>query len=599
MIVLGLSLGELASAALMVDGMIVAAASEERFSRIKNDESYPRKAIEYCLNHAGVNGDNIDVVAIASIQADLWHRLAHYYSKFSIMDYIREQHEYWYPTLYLNKKLPWHQIFADKLDLEQYPGSWGDLIRDLSDEYYLTESDMGKVNQFIHETIRNHIGVSTDRIHHVEHHAAHASYAYWASPFRQEATILTIDAYGDGLSASVSIVKNNDIHRLKSINHKEFQLARMYRYTTLILGMKPNEHEYKVMGLAPYSKYDTAYETLKIYQKTMYVDGLDFKYHEKPQDMYFYFKNKLEGQRFDGIAGGLQSYTEQILTQWIRNCIKKTGIGRLVVAGGVAMNVKAMKSIADLPEVVDLFVPPSPGDESLAIGVCYDICRKRFGVIPAPLENAYLGPDVSSSEIQGILKQLGNRYRIINKVQPSLVAEQLIQGRIVARCAGRMEFGARALGNRSILADVRSAENIKRINEKIKNRDFWMPFAPAILAGESNRLIRNPKSLKAPYMTIAFDTTVEGAKQLAAGIHPADRTCRPQMVDERNNPSFSRLIHAFKERTGVGALLNTSFNLHGEPIVCSARDALRVFELSDIDDLLLGDTLISKIKNHH
>jgi len=174
------------------------------------------------------------------------------------------------------------------------------------------------------------------------------------------------------------------------------------------------------------------------------------------------------------------------------------------------------------------------------------------------------------------------------------VAARLAQGRVVGRCSGRMEFGARALGNRSILADPRSPAMVRVINEKIKNRDFWMPFAPAILQERADKYLANPKCLAAPFMTVAFETRDIARQHLAAAIHPADFTARPQLVDRMQNPEFHALIAEFEKLTGVGGVLNTSFNLHGEPIVRSAADAFRVFELTDIDDLWVGDALISK-----
>lgn len=596
--VLGLSLGELSTAAILIDGEIVACASEERFSRVKNDESYPRQAIEYCLEYAGVDGTDLDHVAIASYQADLWHRLTHYYSRFSIRDFVREQHEYWYPTLYEKRRIAWQSLFRDKWDLEQYPGTWSVLADQMGDSYYLSDTEMQQVNEFIHDVIHRHLGVPKAKISQLEHHTVHAAYAYWASPFRQDRTlILTADGYGDGLSATVSVADKDVICRLKAISHRDFQIGRMYRYATLLLGMKPNEHEYKVMGLSAYAKPPIYEQPYRVYRNTMYVDDLDFKYRERPTDMYFYFRDRLEGCRFDGIAGGVQKYSEEVLTEWTANALRQTGTDRLVLSGGVAMNIKSIKYLAELKEVRDLFVAPSAGDESLAIGACYHVCRSQYGVVPRPLKDVYLGLDISMSEVKEVIENVrrhGSSHEITERVSPDVVARRLADGRVIARCAGRMEFGARALGNRSILADPRSPENVRIINEKVKNRDFWMPFAPAVLAHRASRYLVNPKGIRAPFMTIAFDTTERGSRELVAATHTADKTARPQMVEREVNPEFADIIQSFEAITGVGGVLNTSFNLHGEPIVCGATDALRVFELTDIDDLLLGSTLISK-----
>ena len=596
--ILGLSLGELSTAALLIDGTIVACVSEERFSRAKNDESYPRRSIEHCLEAGGIEGHDLDAVAIGSIKADLWHRLTHYYSRFSIADFTREQHAYWYPTLYGGKRIPWNELYRDRWDLEQYPGRWSELIATLDDSYYLSAADEERVNDFIAETISRHIGVPKDRVTFVDHHTCHAAYGYYASPLREGRTlVVTLDAFGDGLSATASVAEGGEVRRVKEVGHREFQLARMYRYATLLLGMKPNEHEYKVMGLAPYAKPQLYERPLAVYRGTMYVDGLDFRYHERPTDMYFWFRDRLEGCRFDGIAGGLQRYVEEIVPQWVRNALRETGTDSVVLSGGVAMNVKMMRELAALPEVRDLFVPPSGSDESLAMGVCYHVCRSRFGLTPEPLRDAYLGPAIRPEEVREVVERAragGSPYAVRERVGADEVAARLARSRVVARAAGRMEFGARALGNRSILADPRDPRTVHSLNAKIKNRDFWMPFAPVILADRAADYLVNPKGLRAPFMTVAFDTTARGAADLVAATHAADRTARPQVLEERTNPGYARVLRAFEASTGIGGLLNTSFNLHGEPIVASAADAYRVFVMTDIDDLLLEDTLISK-----
>jgi len=587
----------LSTAALMVDGCIVACVSEERFSRNKNDESYPKKSIEYCLEYAGIDGADLDQVVIGTFEADLWHQITRYYSNFSIEDFVREQYDYWYPTLYENKKIAWHHLYKDKWDLDQYPGNWHQLVKQLDDSYHLSSDNTALINAHLHETISNHIGIPKEKIQHIDHHAAHAAYAFWASPFRDcDTLVLTLDAYGDGLSATISVTENqNVIKRIKAIDHRDFQLGRMYRYATLLLGMKPNEHEYKVMGLGAYAKPKIYEKPYQIYKNTMYVDGLDFAYHERPQDMYFYFDKKMKGCRFDGIAGALQRYSEDILTEWVSNALKHTQTSHLVVSGGVAMNVKAMKCLSELPSVKDMFVSPSGSDESLAMGACYHFCKTHYGVDPTPLNDTYLGPDLT--DVAPVVRQARSKhpeYMIYENVDPDFVAEKLSNNRVIARCAGRMEFGARSLGNRSILANPQSAQIVRTINEKVKNRDFWMPFAPTVLSERVPDYLQNPKNIDAPFMTIAFDTTEKGADELVAGTHNSDRTARPQMLKPSRNAEYHKLIKAFEKRTGIGGILNTSFNLHGEPIVCSAEDALRVFELTDIDDLLLDGVLISK-----
>ncbi len=598
--VLGLNLGYMATASMCIDGVIDSCVSQERFSRKKNDESYPKEAIEYCLAYGGVKtGDEIDAVAIGSIQHDLWHRLAHYYSGFNIDDRMEEQHIYWRPVLYEGKEIAWQDLYANRMDFDQYPGTWRQLVNELSGGSSFTEDDQRKIHDYIVTSIVNHVGISRERVHFVDHHTAHAAYAYYASPYREGQTlVLTLDAYGDGNSASISVGNNGKLERVERISHRDFQVARIYRYVTLLLGMKPDEHEYKVMGLAPYAKpqiYKKAYE---VFRDTMYVDGLDFKFHKRPQDLYHHFREKLEGVRFDGIAGGLQKFVEELICDWVKNAVARYGIRRIVFAGGVVMNIKAIQKVAELECVDQIFVPPSPGDESLGMGAAYHCAEELGETTIHPLASAYLGTDIGEDEVQALLARLerqGVHYEIRKNVSPASVAERLAKGRVVGRCGGRMEFGARSLGNRSIIADARSDKMIRTINDKIKNRDFWMPFAPAMLKERASKYLVNPKNLSAPYMTIAFETQEIAKQHLAAAIHPVDHTARPQLVDKEQNPDFHALITEFERLTGVGAVLNTSFNLHGEPIVRSAEDAYRVFELTDIDDLWVGGVLISKI----
>jgi carbamoyltransferase len=598
--VLGLNLGYMATASMLIDGAIVSCISQERFSRKKNDESYPKEAIEFCLAHAGVkSGDDVDVVAIGSLQHDLWHRLAHYYSGFDIDDRMEEQHTYWKPLLYEGKEIAWQQLYSHRMDFDQYPGNWKQLVSELSNGSSFTDDDQRKINEHIVASIAGHTGIPKDRFRFIDHHTAHAAYAYYASPFREGQTlVVTLDAFGDGNSATISIGDNGKLTRVKSISHRDFQIARIYRYITLLMGMKPDEHEYKVMGLAPYAKpqmYKKAYE---VFRDTMYVDGLDFKFRTRPKDLYHYFRERLEGVRFDGIAGGLQKFVEELISEWVQNVISHHGIHRLVLAGGVVMNIKAIQKVAELQCVDELFVPPSPGDESLGMGAAYHCAQELGEATIKPLANAYLGTDIDAEEVQALLTRIegqGKRYEITKNVSPAVVAAQLAKGRVIGRCGGRMEFGARSLGNRSIIADARSDKMIRTINDKIKNRDFWMPFAPAIMKERAEKYLVNPKGLSSPYMTIAFETEEIAKEHLAAGIHPVDFTARPQLVDREQNPDFHALIAAFEALTGVGAVLNTSFNLHGEPIVRSAEDAYRVFELTDIDDLWLGDILIGKV----
>jgi carbamoyltransferase len=312
---------------------------------------------------------------------------------------------------------------------------------------------------------------------------------------------------------------------------------------------------------------------------------------------YDFFRRLLEGKRFDWIAGGLQRFTESVLTQWVRNCVRETGIRRVVLGGGVFMNVKANKAIMELEEITDLFVYPSCGDETNAMGAAYCVYAEKAGHEGIkPLQEVYFGTRYSNDDVERALRtyrfQSPVRFARMPNIERS-VAELLARGEVVARHCGREEFGARALGNRSILADPRNMNVVRTINEAIKSRDFWMPFAASILAERASDYVVNPKKVRSPYMILTFDTTDRQA-EIAAGTHPYDRTIRPQVVEQSWNPRYHALIKEFQSITGVGGVLNTSFNLHGYPIASSPVDSLDVFDRSGLKNLAIEDWLVQK-----
>lgn len=592
MIVLGVNEDHNATAALIKDGRVLYCASEERITRSKNDIGYPFQTIANALKETGIKPSQIDYVVYTTSHQNPVDLKIKRTTRFKISDYVREMHEYWKPIL-IDKK---PSSFWDKMLQEPR-------FNDPKTEYYdfsffktTPEDRWGK--EFRKARIKvavSQLGIKPEKVIFENHHQSHAYYAYYASPIdrTKKTAVVTADSWGDGENASIWLAENG---KLKKIHGTAMcNLARIYRFMTLLLGMKPNEHEYKVMGLAPYAKDYIMKPAYDIFKKTLVVDGLDFKWDEKPSDMYFYFKDKLEGVRFDGIAAGVQKWLEDMLVEWMTNILKHLKVDSLVYSGGLSMNVKANKSISEIPQLKHFFVPPSGGDESTVIGAAYSVSIDK-GVDPQPLEHAYLGYKITDEEIKDLLQKhkIEKNYKILRNATDKNVVNLLISDKIVARCAGAMEFGARALGNRSILCNPANFDNIRLINEKIKFRDFWMPFTPTILDYRVKDYLINPKKLKAPYMTIAFDTTPLCRKHLKAAIHPYDFTARPQILEKEVNPEYYELIQAFEKKTGIGAVLNTSLNLHGKPIVRNAEDAWHTFTHSDLDALLLNNVLIIK-----
>ncbi len=584
------------SVSFFQNGQIIAATHEERFTRNKNDEIFPSQSIQYCLSQAGLKSSDIDGVAIAGLFGASYNNTITRKSQWITDDYLKEQYFHWLPLMQGSKSYSQVELFPDKVDYDVLPSGILRCLHEYSDRNERLQAGRK-------EMVADYLGVSVRKVRCIEHHRCHAAYSYYASPFRGEPILaLTIDGSGDGLNATIGTFDQNGFYN-RHYETSECNIGRIYRYMTLLLGMKPNEHEYKVMGLAPYGKVQYARKALDLFKSTLYVEGIEFKWHEKPTDSYFWFKERLEGVRFDNIAFALQTWVEDLLTEWVRNAVVKFGIKKVVISGGVAMNIKAMGKIAALPEVNDLFVGGSASDESMAVsaGICMaeELTRERDiewdSSTVSSLPNLYFGPEATWEDERAVVDGLDlSKYHVTDLPSAELIAELLYQGKVLARCAGRMEFGQRSLGNRSILADPSDLRVKGKINDAIKNRDFWMPFAPVMMDKYTERYIINPKHIESPHMTIGFETTAEGYEAMIAACHPADRTARPQILHIDANPQLYKILEAFEQLTGRGALLNTSFNLHGHPIVNTPAEALFVLENSGLDGLILNNYLVLK-----
>jgi carbamoyltransferase len=364
------------------------------------------------------------------------------------------------------------------------------------------------------------------------------------------------------------------------------------------------EHEFKVMGLAPYAPDQYAARAEAALREVFELqEGLPARFRWRARgEPYQLMLRALLGLRFDWVAAGGQRLLEDLLLRWCRLMHERYGGGRLALGGGTFMNVKANMLIGQEDWVEELFVFPSCGDESNAIGAAYlgylqECARQDLPAVPQPLGPAYLGPSVTDEEVEAVIRERGveSQYKVaFHDCIEERIAELLVSDGVVARCAGRMEFGARALGNRSILANPSDHRVVGQINRMIKNRDFWMPFAPTVLAERAAGYLVNPKGFASPYMMLAMPTRPEARDALTAAVHPHDGTARPQILERDWNPEYHAVIRAFERHTGVGAVLNTSFNLHGEPIVRSAADAVDTFERSGLPHLAVGHWLISK-----
>lgn len=569
--ILGVHDGHCSSAALLEDGEITWAIQEERMCNKKNEPGIPRYAIEYILKQI----DDLDEVVLATnfIHEAQWYRDQAFWEK-SKKDY------------YVNKitwpfKKRFNPYFTNRLR---------DRKRALS-------------------SLLDHNGfpIPADEIKVVEHHEAHAASAFYGSHYKpgEEITVITADGSGDGLSATVSIgTAEGELLRDPTKNStRNESIGEIYSLTTHYLGFTAWEHEYKLMGMAPYSSPDKG--ILAGLFDLMSVHNGKFVTKLSADFAYDYLKKLYYRKRFDRLCASLQMWFEEMMRVWvIVELLQKYKMpGKIACAGGDFMNVKANMVIADQPEVEDMFITPSSGDESTSIGaamkVYADQCLKS-DIHPKsaikPLGPLYLGPYADPSKIEGALKGQNTEHWPIwqeDNVE-KYIAELLDENKIVARCSGRLEFGARALGNRSIVSNAADLDNITELNAQIKHRDFWMPFTPSIMFEERKYLIDNPKDLKAPYMIMAFPSLPTAQSQLKAAMHRYDFTIRPQIVEKEWNPSYWETLRQWHRASGNGGFLNTSFNLHGYPIVKDSVFALDTMLKSGLEYLVVDNFIVQK-----
>ena len=593
--ILSITLEKCSGCALLIDNEIVFATSEERYSRIKSDSSFPKQSILHALKFAKIEGNDLDQVIICGNMLSLIPSLTNEYSTLDVDEQLKLMKEYWYPTLVEKKSISFLELIKNKINLDQYPFNTefakGFDYFTLENPY--TDDDAKRVSHFFKTVLSDLLKIEQSKIIHMEHDWCHAAYAFYASPIRDDNTlVVTADAWGDDLSGSISIFdkEKNQLKRIKEYSHKDFQLARIYRYTTLYLRMLSNEHEYKVMGLAPYYTGSKREEVEKIFDKMLTLDGIEFHFNKDIPDIFNFLENNLNTFRFDHIASGLQKFTEKILVNWFTNLVDEYDSKSVVFSGGISMNVKANMLISNIPKIENFFICGAGTDETLPIGACYHHAELN-GVSPLPLETMYLGEKVEYDENE--INALKN-YKISKYTNVEQILSHVLDNKIIAVCRGRMEMGQRSLGNRSIIADPRNIENIQKINHSIKMRDFWMPFAPVVLFEKQEELLINTKKIDSPFMTITFNT-IDGKKKIPVAIHQSDQTARAQILRKNQNPELWDLISKFYDKTGVPALVNTSFNLHGKPIVNNLQDALHVFENSGLDVLWLDNHIIEKI----
>lgn len=581
--IIGLNFGHDATVVLLRDGVIVEAMMEERVTRVKKYIGFPHEALAYLkgkydlAEDVPIYVDGIDSgVHIINTKADVIAYRAG-----------------------LSDRKWFHKAVIERFKL-------GDAIYGVRN----TLSRMKFVMKGYKHTARKFLKKEFPQaeIINVPHHLSHA----WASVLffddkKNKRLILTLDGEGDSLCGSINLFENNDIKVLHNFSNLN-SLGLLYASVVDLLGMQRNEHEFKVMGLAPYAKSssgDKVYNELKKIlwfdaEKMNLVSTIDMRRATQYLISQEFFK-----YRFDSLAYGIQKLTEEIIKEIARVSIKKYNCADLALGGGVFMNVKANQYLREMPEVQSLEITPSAGDESIALGNAVYGYAKENGHNLSGLKkvsNLYLGSSHTNTDIKQVIDTFDFKQPVtITYFDPKgpvtieqKVAELLAKNSVVGRFKSRAEWGARALGNRSILANPMSRDNVKLINEMIKGRDFWMPFATSMLYERRNDYLVDADTYLAPFMAITFETKPKAHTELIAALHPYDLTSRPQMVQKETNPEYHALISRFEQLTGVGGILNTSFNLHGEPNVEKPEDALRTFALSGLPYLAIGDYLVGK-----
>jgi len=559
------------SAALYVDGKLVAAAEEERFIREKHAKNkMPLEAARFCLQYAGIRPGDVDVVAFPFARIPLTTPARWHYAR-----------RYWYaPDRSLDA------IFNGNRHYRRNERR----VRDLLDKLH----------------------ISWDRIEFdaVEHHLAHASSAYHLSGFKEKTAILGIDGKGEYATTFFGYGENGEIHKLKEFYDPD-SLGQLYGSITEYLGFDMLDGEYKVMGMAPYgdpSLYDLSrlieFNGKDIRVNTRLVNTIGLRRYKEGRKGY-YFSQKLidwlgpmrKGDIADDpyihYAASMQKLYEDIslklIDHYLGDILKETG--KLVFAGGGALNVKLNQRILELPYIDELFVQPAASDAGTAIGAASYACHAR-GVEVEKMDHVFLGPEYTHDECVAACEQHHEKpeYQTIENV-PQRAAQILNEGNPLAWCQGRMEFGPRALGGRSILGCPSFEGIADRINEQIKFRERWRPFCPSILDTIAADIIQTDQP--APFMTITFNVAEEWKSRIPEVVHE-DGTSRVQVVSEDTNPIYYALLKEMERTNGIGVVLNTSMNRRGEPVVCSPTDALNMFFSSDLKFLFLEDLLVTK-----
>lgn len=586
------------AAALTIDGVVIAAAQEERFTREKHTARFPVEAIRYCLAEAGLTLDDLDAVV--------------FYDK---------------PLLKFERLLQTYYAFAPRgvVSFVKAMPVW------LREKLFLRRE--------IRRGLREVMPFDRNKLHSLfsEHHLSHAASAFYASPF-EAAAILTVDGVGEWSTASIGIGRGKTIEMLREL-HFPHSLGLLYSAVTYYLGFTVNSGEYKLMGLAPYghpnSEQTNRFEAIirtrlvEVYDDgSIFLDPAHFTYttrlrmvdDRKWEGLFGFPRRRPEApltQAHCDLALAIQRVTEDVVLRLARTACALTGLKRLCMAGGVALNCVANGRLLREGFLDELYVQPASGDAGGALGAAWAVEHLHFGSerriqLPDAMQAAYLGPSFSDADFERLERRFGAVSTSFSDAELfETTAEALAQGAVVGWFQGRMEFGPRALGNRSILADPRDPSMQKRLNLKTKFREGFRPFAPSVTEAAVSLYFELPTP--SPYMLLVapvlpsqrlplpdaydelpmHDRLYHQRSNLPAVTH-IDFSARVQTVSAERQPRYHALLQHFEAKTGCAVLINTSFNVRGEPIVCTPYDAYRCFMATDMDVLVLGNRIYRK-----
>lgn len=545
------------AAALLIDGKLVASVEEERISRIKGDNAYPAGAIAEVLAIAGVREQDVDVVAQAGLSR-------------------------------LEQKPYLDRLFASVAQLGKQDGELRKFYWKHQFERYL---------RVLRPRRKPEGSLAGKPFHAIEHHEAHAASAYYASPFGDERVgVITLDGAGDFSWGSVWVGENGKMCEVAHLPYLN-SIGLLYSAVTHHLGFIAGRHEGKVLGLAAFGNPEPFLSRLMEHTRagdwTSLFDGKLARVALRPvSPMGASVVVELCGSLSrEDIAAGLQAYTEKMICAWIQEQVAKLKVSKLALAGGVFSNVKLNQRILALHGVENIYVHPNMGDGGLATGAAFEVYSRLHGGLRPELAPVYLGTEINRENALQALQKLGVAYE-----EPENMAQAagrlLADGKVVARADGKMEYGPRALGNRTVMAPCHDPSINQWLNQKFARTEF-MPFAPVILQENAKEYFPDwdEGQIAARFMTITYDASDVAKKNIPAAVH-VDGTARPQVIRREDNPGYYDILREYCAITGVASVINTSFNMHEEPIVRTAEDAIRAFQAAKLDALVLGPFLV-------